>query len=101
MLDFENRCEPAPLRRREVRRLARTGSPATCDEGKTGSFLEGSDLNEDVTASKLLSNDYIIAMISWVSVQFALLLMTNVPTPARTSFPTRGNSSPPDSRGGY
>src|SRR5579859_851596 len=64
MLDFENRCEPAPLRRREVRRLARTGSPATCDEGKTGSFLEGSDLNEDVTASKLLSNDYIIATIN-------------------------------------
>jgi len=27
----------------------------------TGSFREGSDLNEDVTALKLLSNDYIIA----------------------------------------
>src|SRR5579859_7586357 len=64
MLDFENRCEPAPLQRREVWRLATTGSLTTlrlCDEGKTGSFLEGSDLNEDVTASKLLSNDYIIA----------------------------------------
>src|SRR5579859_418747 len=43
------------LGRREVRRV--------CDEGQTGSFLEGSDLNEDVTASKLLSNDYIIATI--------------------------------------
>jgi hypothetical protein len=45
--------------------FAMKGSPTTlqlCDEGKTRSFLEGSDLNEDMTASKLLSNDYIIAM---------------------------------------
>src|SRR5579859_6735351 len=76
MLDFENRCEPAPLRRREVRRLARTGSPVTCDEGKTGSFLEGSDLNEDVTDSKLLSNDYIITTNNrlYINLRFLLFL---------------------------
>src|SRR5579859_1386672 len=75
MLDFENRCELAPLRRREVWRLATTGSLTTlrlCDEGKTGSFLEGSDLNEDVTASKLLSNDYIIAMMNLAKTKLTL-----------------------------
>src|SRR5579859_6598182 len=83
MLDFENRCEPAPLRRREVWRLATTGSLTTlrlCDEGKTGSFLEGSDLNEDVTASKLLSNDYIIATIitSPFFIEFYNLVCVNI-----------------------